>query len=333
VDLTASIVMGAIESTKRKIMNRFDFLSEHTVDLEEVDRIGDREFYIENFISERAINVLWAPGGEGKTWLVFALAKYFAHMGIHSIIIDTDNGVQLLKDRGYDVMLKEYKNWIQYINADSMDNPREDVQKILKQMHASAEGNFYEKTVVFMDSLKFFLGGGVYDETKLYNFFVGCKKIRRAGGTVIALNHALKKGGVMKGGATITDSGDEVWGFKNLFENDDELHCMLTPVKNRIGTKEVAFTIMTKTLELLPLDPVVASMSEEERAFVKSVQALLEKDVMMQGDILEAVGSYKADKTRLGWLEKHDKRYWIISKKGRSKQYEKIATTKETLQQ
>ncbi len=314
-------------------MSRFDFLTEHTVDLEEIDRVGDRKFYIENFISERAINILWAPGGEGKTWIVFALAKYLADMGIHSIILDTDNGVQLLKDRGYDVMLEEYKDWIQYINADSMDNPKEDVQNILQKMYAHAKGDFYKDTVVFYDSLKFFLGGGVYDETKLYNFFVGCKKIRRSGGTVVALNHALKKGGVMKGGATITDSGDEVWGFKNLFENETELHCMLTPEKNRIGTKQVAYTINTKTLDLVPLDPVIASMGDEEREFVARVQKLLEKDAMMQGDILEAVGSYKADKTRLGWLEKHDKRFWIISKKGRSKQYEKIATTKETLQQ
>lgn len=313
-------------------MSRFDFLTPHAVDLEEVDRIGDRKFYIENFISERAINIVWAPGGEGKTWLVFALAKMLADMGISSIIIDTDNGVQLLKDRGYDVMLKLYAGKIVYINADSMDNPKEDVQNVLQKMHASATGEFYKDTVVFMDSLKFFLGGGVYDETKLYNFFVGCKKIRRAGGTIVALNHALKKGGTMKGGATITDSGDEVWGFENLFEKDEELHCMLTPAKNRIGTKQVAFTIYTKTLDMVPLDPVVASMHEDEREFVKKVQELLNKDVMMQGAILEAVGTHKADKTRLGWLEKHDNRYWKASKKGRTKQYEKMCTTNTTLQ-
>ncbi len=314
-------------------MSRFDFLSEHTVNLEEIDQIGNRHFYIEHFISERAINILWAPGGEGKTWIVFATAKTLADMGISSIIIDTDNGVQLLKDRGYDVMLKKYQKWIQYINADAMDNPREDIQKILNKVYEKATGNYYEKTAVFMDSIKFFLGGGVYDETKLYNFFVGCKKIRRSGGTVIALNHAHKKGDAMKGGSTITDSSDEVWGFKNLFENDQELHCMLTPEKNRIGTQQVAFTINTKTLDLIPLDPVIASMGDEEREFVKRVQKLLDKETMMQGDILEAVGSYKADKTRLGWLEKHDKRFWTLTKKGNRKQYEKKCTTTTTLQQ
>lgn len=313
-------------------MSRFDFLTQHAVDMDEVERVGDRRFYIENFISERAINIVWAPGGEGKTWLVFALAKMLADMGIFCIILDTDNGVQLLKDRGYDLMLKKYAGKIVYINADAMDNPKEDVQNVLQKMHASATGDFYKDTVVFMDSLKFFLGGGVYDETKLYNFFVGCKKIRRSGGTIVALNHSLKRGDAMKGGATITDSGDEVWGFKNLFENDDELHCMLTPAKNRIGTKEVAFTIKTKTLDMIPLDPIVASMHEDEREFVKKVQELLDKEARMQGDILEAVGTYKADKTRLGWLEKHDKRYWKATKKGRSKQYEKMCTTNTTLQ-
>ena len=313
-------------------MNRFDFLTQHTVDLEEVDRIGDRDFYIENFISERAINVLWAPGGAGKTWMVFALAKYFADMGIHSIIIDTDNGMQLLKDRGYDVMLKKYKAWIQYINADMMDNPKEDIQNVLQQIHIQAKDNFYRKTVVFMDSIKFFLGGGVYDESKLYNFFVGCKKIRRAGGTVIALNHALKKGGVMKGGATITDSSDEVWEFENIFENDEELHCKLTPTKNRIGTKEVAFTIMTKTLELLQLDPIVASMNEEEREFVGKVQKALENEELAQSVLLKTIGTYGADKTRLGWLEKHEGRYWSSAKKGKSRLYKKTLTSVTTLQ-
>lgn len=314
-------------------MSRFDFLTQHSIDMEEVHRIGKREFYIDNFIAERSINILYAPGGEGKTWLSFALAKYFADCDADVIYLDTDNGVGLLKDRGFDVMLEQYKKKIVYINADTMDNPKEDMQGVLSKLKSNAVGEFYKRTIVVMDSMKFFLGGGMYDETKMYNFFVMCKMIRRCGGTVIALNHALKRGDAMKGGSTITDSSDEVWGFKNVFENDEELHCIVTPVKNRIGTKEAGYTINTKTLELSPLDPVVASMSDEERVFVKSVQALLEKDLMMQGDILEAVGSYKADKTRLGWLEKHDKRYWIISKKGRSKQYEKIATTKETLQQ
>ncbi|MFA6629049.1 MAG: AAA family ATPase, partial [Sulfuricurvum sp.] len=210
-------------------MSRFDFLTQHAVDMDEVERVGDRRFYIENFISERAINIIWAPGGEGKTWLIFALAKMLADMGIFCIIIDTDNGVQLLKDRGYDLMLKQYAGKIVYINSDAMDNPKEDVQNILQKMHTSATDDFYKDTVVFMDSLKFFLAGRVYDETKLYNFFVGCKKIRRSGGTIIALNHSHKSGDAMKGGPTITDSSDEVWEFKNLFENDDELHCMLTP--------------------------------------------------------------------------------------------------------
>lgn len=313
-------------------MSRFDFLTPHAVDMDEVERVGDRRFYIENFISERAINIVWAPGGEGKTWLVFALAKMLADMGIFCIILDTDNGVQLLKDRGYDLMLKQYAGKIVYINADAMDNPKEDVQNILQKMHTSATGDFYKDTVVFMDSLKFFLGGGVYDETKLYNFFVGCKKIRRSGGTIVALNHSLKRGDAMKGGATITDSGDEVWGFKNLFENNDELHCMLTPAKNRIGTKEVAFTINTKTLDMIPLDPVVASMHEDEREFVEMVQKVLEKVELSQSALLKEIGTYGADKTRLGWLEKHEGRYWSSAKKGKSRLYKKILTSVTTLQ-
>ncbi|MFA6629806.1 MAG: hypothetical protein WCS55_08600, partial [Sulfuricurvum sp.] len=75
------------------------------------------------------------------------------------------------------------------------------------------------------------------------------------------------------------------------------------------------------------------SMGEEEREFVKSIQTLLEKGMMVQGELLEAVGTHKADKTRLGWLEKHNKRYWVLSKKGNRKQYEKMCTTTTTLQQ
>lgn len=313
-------------------MSRFDFLTKHTVDLEEVDRIGKREFYIDNFIAERSINILYAPGGEGKTWISFALAKYFAENNIDVIYLDTDNGIGLLKDRGFDVMLDLHKNKILYINADTMDNPKEDMQEVLSKLKTNASGDFYKRTVVVMDSLKFFLGGGMYDEAKMYNFFVMCKVIRRCGGTVIALNHALKNQNAMKGGSTITDSSDEVWGFKNVFENAEEIHCVVTPSKNRIGTKEAAYMIKTKTLELLPLDPVIASMHEDEREFVEKVQQALENEELSQSALLKTIGTYGADKTRLGWLEKHESRYWNSAKKGKSRLYKKMPTSITTLQ-
>lgn len=305
-------------------MDRFDFLRQHRVDINEVNRIGNREFFIDNFIAERSINVLFGAAGKGKTWLAFALANYFSGKKIHTIYLDTDNGIQTLKDRNYDTMLEANKEYISYINSETMDNPRDGMNEVIGKLKTNANNDFYTKTVLIMDSFKFFLNGGIYDETKIYNFFVMCKIIRRCGGTVIVLNHTHKNSDAMKGGGTVTDSSDEVWAFKNVYEDDESMHVIVTPEKNRIGTKEAGYTINTKTLELTSLDTVVASMGEEERAFVEKVRDLLKDGEITQGEILGKLEVSRANKNALEWLEKHIGRYWESHKEWKKRVYTRI---------
>lgn len=313
-------------------MSRFDFLTQHSVDMNEVDKMGKREFYLDHVLAQRSINIFYAPAATGKTWLAFALCKALIACNQDVIYLDNDNGVDLLKDRGFDRFIEAHKGHMHYVNADMMDDPKEEMARVLAVLRDRATGNFYNKSVLVFDSLQFFMGGGMYDEAKMDRFFAMCKAIRRSGGMVIVLNHSLKSGIGMKGGGTLINSADEIWCVRKVSGDDKEIHFILTPEKQRIGTEEAGYSINTKTLTMRPLDPVVASMSSEEREFVTQVQELLKDNLLKQGDLLTAIGTHKADKTKLGWLDKHDQRYWKITKKGKTKQYEKYPTTNETLQ-
>lgn len=81
-----------------------------------------------------------------------------------------------------------------------------------------------------------------------------------------------------------------------------------------------------------PLDTVIASMSDEEREFVSKVKKVLEDKEISQGILLKEIGTHGADKTRLGWLEKHEGRYWSSEKKGKSRVYKKTSTSVTSLQ-
>lgn len=313
-------------------MSRFDFLTQHSVDMNEVDKMGKREFYLDRVLAQRSINIFYAPAATGKTWLAFALCKALIACNQDVIYLDNDNGVDLLKDRGFDRFIEAHKGHMHYVNADMMDDPKEEMARVLAVLRDRATGNFYNKSVLVFDSLQFFMGGGMYDEAKMDRFFAMCKAIRRSGGMVIVLNHSLKSGIGMKGGGTLINSADEIWCVRKVSGDDKEIHFILTPEKQRIGTEEAGYSINTKTLTMRPLDTVIASMSDEEREFVSKVKKVLEDKEISQGILLKEIGTHGADKTRLGWLEKHEGRYWSSEKKGKSRVYKKTSTSVTSLQ-
>ncbi len=303
-------------------MSKLHFLK--PINLDEVRSLGKREGIIKDFAMERSINLVWAPAGAGKTSFCFALANAFTKCKQEVGYIDTDNGVDLLQDRGYDRMIESIGKSFKYINADSLDNPRQEIIEILDTIKHHAKKGLYDNCVFFFDSLKFFLNGGIYDESKIDKFVEFAKSIRRCGGSVWILNHSLKNGSDMKGGQSLTDAVDEQWELSGLGINDTHAHYVLRPKKKRMKVKEVGFTVMLETLEMTELDPVIASMSDAEREFCDKAVAELAKEALPQGDLLARLGKEKADRTALDWLDKHTGRFWQHSKKGKTKIYEKI---------
>lgn len=304
--------------------SRLGFLT--PVDLDEVRAVGKREALIESFVLERSVNVLWAPSGSGKTSFIFALAKKLVKLGCEVVIIDTDNGIDLLQDRGYDKLIEELNGKLRYINSDILDDSKEQTMQILQSIKTNAKKEAYKNCVFLLDSLKFFLNGGVYDEYKIDKFVSVLKAIRYAGGLAYVLTHATKKKDSMKGGQSIVDASDECWAMSTLPETETHYNYILDPEKYRMAVKKVGFSVDKKTYELTPLDVVVASLSTTEKEFIDGVMKLLKDKPIKQGDLLHGLGKDKADKTSLELLKKHEGRFWTVEKVGKEKMFTTVTT-------
>lgn len=294
--------------------SRFDFLHVN----QDFDMFGTREAIIDGFLLERSINMLYAKAGTGKTWLCFSISKLLASKGYDVLYLDPDNGIDIIKERGFDRHIDTTPK-LEYINGDLMDEAIEEFAAINESILKNAD-NGYDKAVFIYDGVSFFLGGGMYDETKLNRLISVWKKIRKAGGTVIAINHTTKKGDAMKGGGTLINALDEVWKTEKINEQDKNLHFMLTPEKYRMDVKETGLSVNMESLELCALDNDIALMSESELELVEKIKTLLQTP-LSQGELMSGLEKAKADKTMLAFLAKFEGKFWQVEKKSRQKIY------------
>ena len=232
---------------------RFGFLN---TNINEVHRFDKREALIDGFILERSINIVYGQAGLGKTWALFAISKKLVDRGCDVVYLDSDNGSDIIKDRGYDKHIEAMGSKFIYINGDLMSCARTGMAKVFGDIEENAIN--YSNAVFIYDSITFFLGGGIYDEGKLDKLMTHFKKIRRAGGTVIAINHTTKKGDVMKGGGTLINSSDEVWEASKLGDFDDVMNFCFTPTKKRLPVVESTYEINTSNLSLVSKDKRIA---------------------------------------------------------------------------
>lgn len=306
-----------LRKRKSKIMSRFEFLQVE----QDVDIFGTRKAIMEGFLLERSINMIYAKAGTGKTWLCFGLSKVLVDLGYDVLYLDPDNGIDVIKERGFDKHISAMNRKMTYINGDLMDDSINEMREVNDKIENNAKDNAYDKAVFFYDGLSFFLGGGVYDETKISRLVTLFKKIRKAGGTVIVINHTTKKGDAMKGGGSLINALDEVWRADKIGEQSGYLHFTLIPEKYRLPVKESSYSINAKTLCLEPLDADIALMSESERELVEKIKEFLGVKELSQGELLKALEKSKADKTMLNFLEKFNGKFWKIAKRANQKIY------------
>ncbi|MBN2895032.1 MAG: AAA family ATPase [Campylobacterales bacterium] len=307
-------------------MSRFDFLTQHVIDASAIEEVGVREFYLDRTIAQSTINILYAPAGTGKTWMSFALCGVLMERGLEVIYLDNDNGIHLLKDRGWDRFLARYAGRMHYVNADMLDDPEADMKKIMRDLKTNAEGEYFRRVAVVFDSLQFFLSGGMYDENKIRHFNAMCKRIRKSGGTVLVLNHATKNGLVMKGGGSLIDSADEVWQLRAVHADANEKHFVMTPEKRRNGTEEAGYSINVHTMELSKIDAEILNMTETEKECAYAAVSELSKrdSPIAQSDLLRLIGRAPTDKFGNEILKKYDGKLWTSHRDGKRRMYQKM---------
>ncbi len=308
-------------------MSKFGFLKDKTIG--DLSDYGKRETIIKDFLLEKSINIFFGPAGLGKTWLLFAISKYCTSKGYDVVYLDSDNGIDTVKDRKYDLHIQQIGNKIHYINGDMLDS-RDDMNQILTDIEDNSVIG-YEKTIFILDSLSFFLNNDVYNEAKIDKMTAFAKKIRRAGGTVIFINHSTKDGKAMKGGGSLINALDEVYEISKNHDEDGILQFILTPSKYRMSVKKSAFIVDTETLSLESIDAQLASICDITQAFIDEVLEKLKDENLSQNQLLEQLGYNKADKAKIKILNSYVGRFWNCSTgANRAKIYEAIHTTQTT---
>ncbi|CUU88907.1 Uncharacterised protein [Campylobacter hyointestinalis] len=303
-------------------MSRFGFIK--SINISELNALDERKVLIDGFLLEKSINIIWGRSGLGKTWLCFAIAKYLANLGFESVYIDADNGVDLIKDRGYDSVIKELGGMITYINADFMDDARAEMADVFDKLEKNAT-NGYNGAIFILDSLSFFLGDGVYDEIKIHKFITFAKRLRRAGGTIIIIAHATKGGSNIRGSSSLINSVDEVWEAATHPAKTGEINFTLSPYKQRLNVRESAFNIKCDGCELTLAKSDDIKLDERENSIVQSVRELLKDGELSQNKIYAGLNKSKGDRAVQKLLERFCGVYWQkLSGANKSQNYKLI---------
>lgn len=296
-------------------MSRFDFLG--APNIAQIESIEERDTLIEGFLLEKSINILWGKSGLGKTWLCFGLCKLLAAKGCDMVYLDADNGIDLVKDRGYDKVIKELNGKMTYINADFLDEPKSDMDKILKKLEENTTQG-YKKAIFILDSLTFFLSGSVYDEAKIDRLIAFSKRLRRAGGTLIIIAHATKSGTMFRGSSNLVNAVDELWEAEKMPSFEDELNFILTPFKKRLNVNKTGFNIKTTSCQIAQKAPSILEVKEAEQEIIQEFIKKLETKEYSQSNLLRAMGKNKGDKVHIRVLKRFDGIYWS-AKEGKNR--------------
>lgn len=288
-------------------MSRFEFLGAPKI--AEIEGIEERDTLIDNFLLEKSINILWGKSGLGKTWLCFGLCRLLASKGCDIVYLDADNGIDIVKDRGYDKVIKELNGQMTYINADFFDEPRKDMEEVFNKLLKNAP-NGYQKAVFVLDSLTFFLGGSVYDESKIDKFVAFCKRLRRAGGTLIIIAHSTKGGSELRGSSNLQNAVDESWEVKKEPSFDGELNFTCSPHKRRLNVYKTGFNISLQECLLKVVDSATIEVKEGEHEAIKIIQSGLQNGDCSQNRLLEILGRKKNDRLYTRVLKRFDGVYW-----------------------
>ncbi len=275
-------------------------------------------FYIDRFIADGAITMIYSPANHGKTWLHYAIVKQIVQNPSKEVFyFDRDNGLRTLKQRGIERHLSSHLNWKYYTSS----NLNMDTDELLSSLDKDAHGMRLANKVFVFDSTRDF----IYDigsDRQVKNFMEVMKRMRDNGATVLLVHHTTKNGKVFDGSADFEKSADNIFFLtqKSRIENLISYH--LEVKKQRDPTEDLGFTVNTHTLELKKIDELHASLDEKQEEFIKKACEIIEsKNGVLQKEVLEFCGLKADDKTGRGYLKKFSGEFWKWEKRGVNKFY------------
>ncbi len=279
-------------------------------------------YLIENFLVKNSLNIVFAKAGQGKSWLMLALAiTLLKNRSISQCIyMDMDNSKAALKNRKIDELIEKYPN-LAYVHSSKINQSSKDILYNLSQQAKQSE-NCFENMLFIFDSIRDFLGGSdMNSDRDILPLMAQLKDLREAGATVIFLHHTTKDsdGQQFKGSTSFIDSVDVAYSLTSN-RNENILSYQLMVHKDRLSVENNAFELDTQTMELISENFQFSSMSENEVSFVKSVQEHLEivgSAGIKQSQLLDSIGKSSDDKTARKYLQKFAGDLWTIEKRAK----------------
>lgn len=282
------------------------------------------DFIFDKVLAKRLITLFYADGGNGKSWLAFALAKHCVQRGLNTVYCDFDNPLSVLKERHIDKNLIQAHHDLNYIQRGKCQLSPQD---LLQKLDEQAIGNAFDHYVFFIDSLRNFCN--VNNEQQSMSTMDTLMNLREAGATIIILHHSNKDGKNYQGSNNIRNSVDNMYQLvklNNAQANQDEIRLHLKVKKERANIHDAAYLINTRTLGITAIDEETATLGTAKEAFVQAVLATLKEGKANKTQLLQAANKSKDDKTARHWLDEFDGKYWQSEKVSGVFQYQKLAT-------
>ncbi|WP_416305188.1 AAA family ATPase [Neptunicella sp. SCSIO 80796] len=295
----------------------FDFLTAATLQTQDFN--DQTEFLIDGFLAKNLITMVYADGGNGKSWLGLALAKYCAELRMQIVYLDFDNPLSVLQERGVDqTLVARYRN-VQYVQR---SKSKLTAIELLSELAINATANVYDNVLIVLDSLRNF--GDVNAESRMMHVMTHLMDIREAGATIVVLHHSNKDGKNYQGSNHIRNSVDNMFQLKK-FDIAGGIGMLLKVQKERAAITDQAFEICPSTLAIIPRSLVEAQSTDEDLDFINEVQATLRNQPgLNKTDLLNAIGFNKDDKTARARLDKFDGIHWHSVKRGNRYGYQLI---------
>lgn len=300
-------------------LNNLDFLTQSSLNTNDFNE--KTVFLIDGFLAKKLITLIYADGGNGKSWCNFAIAKHCAQSGQRVVYLDFDNPLSVLIDRNIDNLLVSQHNNLSYIQRSKYPHTP---QELLEQLNEQAVGQVFSNWVFLFDSLRNFVN--VKNDHQTMETMTKIMNLREAGATVVILHHSNKDGRNYEGSNNIRNSVDNIYHLEKLDSENGEINMHLRVQKERSSIFDCAYKVCTNTLSFTPLDIQTATMSSEQEEFVQLVCLELKTyGKTNKTALLQAADRKKDDKTARAWLDQFEGKYWNSSKISGVFTYELIA--------
>jgi len=296
------------------ISNVFSFIDGVVLQEEDIEDMA-LEWWIPKLMVINSISMIFSIEGQGKSYFTYAVAKeILKHEKIRQVFyLDGDNGRRQVKQRNVGTeLMRDYR--FHYIHYDKLTIP---THEYIKKITEHAVGLCFEGCVFFIDSARDWCID--IDHNKYSReFMTDLKMIRKHGGTVFLIHHLTKTGRQVSGSGELSKSIDSSHTLKQKGKSEDMIHYTLTAVKKRDPVEDVAFSINTVTLDLLPLDETYAELPVKDEDFVLRAIEVLKKNKkgVLQSQLLKKMGHDRTYKFGAECVKKYTDRYWEVKKMG-----------------